>query len=103
MQITDKTATFALSASGQSCDDICIEKKKRCLNKPKTLNSIYFFAKAGYDCHLIDTTNNGASYWKIGKEPLIRSDSYCTGFVNVEAFDCRAIPEKNERRACQCY
>lgn len=101
----DKNQIVTLSASGQSCENQCKEKQKTCQLKPFTLNSIYFFSKAGYDCHQLDTTVNGSSYWKQPKEPVLRSDGYCTGFafVDLQSFSCEAEPYSNERRVCQCY
>ena len=92
-----------MSPSGKNCDDACIEKQKRCRpGNLKTLNSIYLFKKANYDCNQIDTDSNGASYWELDKQPLITPNSYCTGFLNVESFDCKAEPASNERRLCYC-
>ena len=103
IKIIVKTTTFTLSPSGKSCDDACIEKQKRCRSGTlKTLNSIYLFKKAHWDCHNVETNSNGASYWNMKKQPLIRSDSYCTGFVNVASYDCEEEPANNERRLCHC-
>ena len=92
-----------MSTGGKSCDDACIEKQKFCRpGNPKTLNSIYLFKKAGRDCNKIDTVSNGESYWKLDKQPLITSNAYCTGFLNVASFDCKAEAASGENRLCYC-